>query len=92
MRVYRIYDRVTQKFKDEGGGYEKPENGGWSRNGKIWKTLGHVKSHIRHVMQYEFVKNDRYELVEYELIERDRMKLNDATWKIILENYGKSLK
>lgn len=73
MRVYRIYDKYTQKFKDEGAGYCNPPSG-FSKYGKIWKSLRNVKLHIQ---QAVCMKPERYELVEYELMERGRMPLEE---------------
>jgi len=63
MKVYyKIRDKSNGLFS-QGGSY------GWTKKGKVWKEVGHLRNHLNH-------SGDRYdrldvELVEYEVTERE---------------------
>jgi len=41
MRVYKIIDRETGLFSSGGSGSNP-----WTKTGKSWSTIGHIKSHL----------------------------------------------
>lgn len=52
------------------------DDSGLSKNGKVWSTLGYLKSHItgRHDCHKY---NDDYEVIEYEMVEVKRYKVSE---------------
>lgn len=46
--MYRIYNPVTDKFS-RGGLWVN-----WSKNGKVWATMGNLKSHLTMLKQYPY--------------------------------------
>lgn len=50
MLIYRIKNTKTGMYSN-GGSYPR-----WSKKGKIWKTLGYVRSHLRAFMEYDYRK------------------------------------
>lgn len=65
VKIYRIRNRETGLFSTGG------KHPTWSKNGKIWKTLGHVKSHmsqVSHLFIEEYISQS--EVIEYEVIEK----------------------
>ena len=56
--VYKILRKRDGLFKDHGF------NNKFSKRGKMWRTLGHVRSHIEQNYRYDY---SDCEVVEYEL-------------------------
>lgn len=54
--MYRIYNPVTDKFS-RGGLWVN-----WSKNGKVWATMGNLKSHLNMLKQCpynnSYIKDD----------------------------------
>ena len=50
--MYRIYNPVTNTYAREG------IDDRWTKHGKVWTTLGHLKLHLSHVKEYPYT--DRY--------------------------------
>jgi hypothetical protein len=46
MKIYRIRDKSTGKFSSGG---RTPR---WTKNGKVWFELGHVKLHLNQVHKF----------------------------------------
>lgn len=82
MKIYRIYNKKTKKFKTAG-------HYGWSPIGKFWSTIGHVRLAITNIRkQYDrWCSNTpspiketglhRCEVIEYELTEINRWSVED---------------
>lgn len=68
-KVYKIRDMQTGLYQVSG------YHIGWSKDGKLWKTMGPMKTHIKNVMKYSRVSPDQvslWEIVEYEIVESGR--------------------
>jgi hypothetical protein len=62
MKIFKIRNLKTGLFS-KGGHCPR-----WSKKGKVWTNIGHVKSHINNIARH--VKDIEYwEVVEYELVE-----------------------
>jgi len=63
MNIFKIRDTATGLFS-MGGSCPR-----WSKKGKTWTNIGHIKTHIRG-LDKRFIKNfDNWEVIEYELVE-----------------------
>ena len=63
MKIFKIRDTETGLFS-MGGSCPR-----WSKKGKTWTNIGHVKTHIRGLNKF-YIKNvDHWEVIEYELVE-----------------------
>ena len=49
--MYRIYNPVIDKFSR--GGLDIH----WSKNGKVWATMGNLKSHLSMLKEYLYTNN-----------------------------------
>ena len=49
--MFRIYNPVLDKFS-RGGLYNH-----WSKNGKVWATMGNLKSHLSMIKEYPYANN-----------------------------------
>jgi hypothetical protein len=63
MKIFKIRDTTTGLFSMGGG---SPR---WTKKGKTWTNIGHVKSHIRGLDRRYIKNSDHWEVVEYELVE-----------------------
>jgi len=61
MKLYKIRHKVTGLFS-KGGGHPF-----WTKKGKTWSTLGHLKRHIAGVIDYRY--HDLKDMVNWEVIE-----------------------
>ncbi len=52
--MYRIYNPLIDKFS-KGGLYTH-----WSKNGKVWVTMGYLKSHLTMIKEYPHIYNHSY--------------------------------
>jgi hypothetical protein len=64
MKIYKI--KNSKGFYSEGG-----INNIWSCNGKVWKTLGHVKLHLNAIMDdWNYIPDD-WQVVECIITENE---------------------
>lgn len=69
MKVYKIYNVKTGEFRTG--------NFGWSRHGKMWIAIGHLKSHLTtNKRWYKNNKND-IRILEFELVQGAVQNLED---------------
>lgn len=52
--MYKIYNPVTNKFAS-GGTYNQ-----WTKHGKVWATMGFLKSHLRMIKEYPYNRMKTY--------------------------------
>jgi hypothetical protein len=69
MKIFKIRNKVTGLYSTGGC---SPR---WTKKGKIWTTIGHLKSHIRQLVgrKWSLPLKDiaNWELVELEVIEQE---------------------
>lgn len=61
MKIYKIRHKLTGLFSTGGS------NPFWTKKGKTWSSIGHVKSHISGVVDYGY--RDKSDMVNWEIIE-----------------------
>jgi hypothetical protein len=81
MKIFKIRDTATGLFST-GGHYPR-----WSKKGKTWTNIGHVKNHINNLTRVVIKNVDHWEVVEYELVETAVGTI--SVEKIIEENLRK---
>ncbi len=52
--MYRIYNPITKLYAN-GGVYND-----WSKNGKVFTTMGSLKKHLTSIKKYSYSKIERY--------------------------------
>jgi len=70
MKMYKIRDIKTGLFSS-GGMYPS-----WSKNGKIWSTLGKMSSHLKYFDENKVLF---WEAVEYDAIESGTFAVRELT-------------
>jgi hypothetical protein len=66
MKLYKIRHKVTGLFS--AGGHSPS----WTKKGKTWSSLGHLKNHINGVVEYRYHKMkdmENWEILEIEISE-----------------------
>jgi hypothetical protein len=63
MKIFKIRDTATGLFSMGG---HSPR---WTKKGKAWTNIGHVKNHINNLSRHVIKNVDHWEVVEYELVE-----------------------
>lgn len=63
MKIFKIRDAQTGLFS-MGGMFPR-----WTKKGKSWSNIGHVKTHIKNLSRHLIKNIDHWEVVEYELVE-----------------------
>lgn len=66
MKLYKVRDLSTGLYSNGGN------NPTWSKNGKVWRTLGSLKIHIRYHEKYYGWVNPMWEVVELDVVEGER--------------------
>jgi len=73
MKHYKIKNTKTGLFSTGGS---LPN---WSKNGKVWRTLGQVRSHLTLFLSCnDKKKTNDWEIIEYEMIEVQSRKIQDC--------------
>lgn len=65
MKAYKIRNKSTGRFSNVGSSF--------SKNGKVYNTLGYVASHLYHWVNKRYSNRtipDEWEIVEFELVEK----------------------
>lgn len=75
MKIYKI-QRTTDGLFSLGGNAPK-----FNKNGKIWKKIGDIKSHLNQGIFYNSYNEGFYDnykdcqLIEYEIVEREKVNI-----------------
>jgi hypothetical protein len=73
MFIYKIRNKRTGLFSS-GGSYPR-----WTKKGKVWRQLSHVRQHLDHVERGLYRRrlyiDDPSEIVEYAIVEHSTISL-----------------
>jgi hypothetical protein len=73
--IYKVRNRSNPELFHKGGVYNS-----WGKTGKIWPTLGQLRSFITLNMRssYRIYNFDEWDIVEYEMTERSVKQVHEV--------------
>lgn len=82
-KIYKIRDKDTGLYSG-GGSFVR-----WSKNGKIWRNIGHLKNHLNIFVDYNGLKEGRYPYRNAEIVE---IEVNyDECFTISVDDFTKGI-
>jgi hypothetical protein len=80
---------MPYKIQRKSDGLFVTSTGNWSKNGKIWRTLGHLRNHINSTYLYQGKDFRNIEIVEVQLIEREISRKSLYDEKVLINERNK---
>ena len=66
-RMFKIYNKRTQKFSKGGGMAAYDHSSAWNKTGKAWRGIGPLKNHLNVIIEQGHAIPEDWIVIEYEV-------------------------